>query len=224
MSETEQEGAEVEQPDETGDTEDGDETETGDADEQDEIDPADDPGPVPEPESEAVMEEIGKKLDALTKTVATRISTILGEHALDFEVCDLCSYWNTPGWRKSGQLPEELQEQLAHVIGQHAQSEYVPDSHSAMCAKCNGLGSVLSGSKAMGQQLLPCFECEARGWMPTDDARTKGLGSRLNGPVSTGGDGSVEDHAMQPTVTADTPEIRALKAQGYVVIPPMVGV
>jgi hypothetical protein len=211
---TEEEVAAANEPDETTAPEPDNEPEP-------ETTPDNEPEADNEPESSAVMEEIGKKLDALTKTVATRISTILGENANDFEVCDLCSYWNTPGWRMKGQLPADLTAELLHVLNQHAPSDYIADTHSTVCSKCNGLGAVLSGSKAQGQELLPCIECQSRGWVPTDDARQAGVLARANGAATTGSPGGPDDGAMSPTFDADTPEIRALKAQGFVVIPPI---
>lgn len=180
--------------------------------------------PDEERDPEAVMEEIGKKLDTLTRTVATRISSILGDVAVDFTPCEMCGYFNTPGWRYGGPLPADLTEQLLHLLNQHAPSEYIADTHSTACSHCNGLGMVLSGSKAQGQEILPCIECESLGWLPTDDARRRGRLSLANGEHSPGMPPSGADAAMSPALAADSPEIRALKEQGYVVIPPMVNV
>lgn len=181
--------------------------------------PADEP--APEPSSEAVMEEIGKKLDALNKTVATRIATILGDNALDFEVCDLCSYWNTPGWRHKGHLPEDLKAQMAYLIGQRADADFCSDAHSTACSSCGGEGAVLTGSKVVGQDKLPCVECEGMGWVPTDDARRRGRLQLANGPTATALGVTPQDAAMSPTPQEEDPEVAALRAKGYVVVPPI---
>jgi len=177
--------------------------------------------PEPEPESQAVMEEIGKKLDALNKTVATRISSILGDQATDFEVCDLCSYWNTPGWRHSGHLPEDLRDQLAYLIGQRPHSELKHDQHSAVCSYCDGEGVVDTGSKVPGQTALPCVECEGMGWTPTDDARRRGRMSLPNGPTAQALGVTPAEAAMNPAPVEEPPEVAALRQQGYLVVAPI---
>lgn len=221
MSDTEHDQAEPDEtttaePDETDDDDDA----AGD-DETDETDETDAPEPAPEPESQAVMEEIGKKLEALTKTVATRISTILGDQALDFEVCDLCSYWGTPGWRHSGQLPADLTEHLLHLLNQRAPGDYRVDPHSRQCETCGGEGVVDTRSKVPGQNLLPCVECNANGWIATDDERRPKLLSLANGPTFTPGAAAPADAAMTPTPPAEPPQVAELRAQGYVIVPPI---
>ena len=177
--------------------------------------------PEEQPDSQALMEEIGKKLDALQKTVATRISTILGEHANDFEVCDLCSYWNTPGWRMKGHLPEELRISLAHVIGQRLPGHLQEDKHSRACPDCGGEGAVKTGSNVPGQDTLPCVECEGMGWMPTDDARRRGRLPLANGATAQALGVAPQDLAMSPTPQEEPPEAVALRQMGYVVVPPI---
>lgn len=177
--------------------------------------------PEQEPDSQAVMEEIGKKLDALTKTVATRISSILGDAALDFEVCDLCSYWNTPGWRHSGHLPEDLRAQMAYLIGQRAPSDLKPDPHSKPCDTCDGEGFVDTRSKVSGQEALPCVECNGMGWLPTDEARRRALLPLANGPAQPSGFPSPADQAMHPEPVAEPPSVAELRQQGYLVVAPI---
>jgi hypothetical protein len=221
MSETEQE---TPQPDETPDVP-GPPDEQVEPDEDEENEPAAPDAPLEEPDtepsSEAVMEEIGKKLDSLQKTVATRMSSILGEHALDFEECDLCSYWNVPGWRMKGILPEELQTQLFVLLNQRAPSDLKPDPHSTVCTTCGGEGFVKTPSKVAGQEQLPCVECEAMGWLPTDDVRRRGRLSLPNGPTTQSFGATPQEAAMAPMVVEEPPEVTALRKAGYVVVPPI---
>ena len=193
-------------------------------------DPPEDPGepeqpaeePAGEPESAALMEEIGRKLDSLQKTVATRMSSILGEHALDFEECDLCSYWNVPGWRMKGHLPEDLRAELAALIGQRIPGTLKEDRHSHACPDCGGEGEVKTGSNVPGQDKLPCVECEGMGWQPTDDARRRGRMSLTNGVTAQALGVTPQDAAMQPAPLEEDPEVARLRSAGYVVVPPMV--
>jgi hypothetical protein len=179
------------------------------------------PAPDTEPESQALMEEIGKKLDGVQRYVARKMSEILGEHANDFEVCDLCSYWNTPGWRHTGQLPAELIDQLLHVLGQRSPTDLREDRYSEACDRCNGEGVVLTGSKVPGQDRLSCVDCNGMGWVPVGTERTGRVLSLANGPTAQALGEASADVAMQPAPPTDTPEIRSLRDQGYVVIPPI---
>lgn len=201
---------------EAADDEAGDET-AGDDEQPDET-PADEP--VNEPDSLAQMEEIGKKLDGVQKYVARKMGEILGEHAADFEVCDLCSYWNTPGWRHTGQLPAELIDQLLHVLNQRAPADLLTDEYSRACTKCNGEGIVLTGSKVPGQDRLPCVDCKGLGWQPVGPERGGALLARANGPATPYGTLSTDDVGMRPAIPEEAPEVQALRAQGYLVVPP----
>ena len=194
-----------------------------DADDGDDGDEGNEQEPEQEQEksSDAQIEDIYKKLNTQTRANATRISTILGDEAVNFDTCPMCSYFNTPGFVYSGQLPADLTEHILHLLNQHAPSEYIADTHSETCASCNGLGMVLSGSKAPGQELLPCVECGSKGWVANDGVRGGVALSAANGVLDPAGNASSGDAAMAPTFPTDTPEIRALKAQGYVVIPPV---
>lgn len=173
--------------------------------------------PVHESSTEFQMEEIGKKLDGLNKHVAKRLGEILGDDATLFEVCEVCSATNTPGYRLSGPYPPEVEAAVRHVMGQHSPTDYSPDSYSRKCDKCNGLGATASGSLVPGQDTLPCFDCKARGWVPVGTER-----SGLSVVPPSGGDGGGEQAPpfVPAPVESDTPEVAALKAQGYVIIAP----
>ena len=192
---------------------------------QEEDEPAAPPEAPPEPSSALAMEEIGKSLDKLQKHVAKRISEILGDAATEWEECEVCNYWNTPGWRHKGPLPAEVEEVLRVALGENALADYKPDEYSRTCDRCNGLGEVLTGSKVQGQQALTCMFCKGMGWVPIGNERATGAFAMPNGQAA----------APPPTLTpaapppADTPEIAAakalLQAHGNMIIPlaPAVG-
>jgi hypothetical protein len=191
------------------------EPETSDAPE-----PAPEPEPEPEPDTEpesgAMMEAMGKQLDQLQKHVATRIGKILGDQATEWEECEVCSYWGTPGWRHKGPLPSEVEDVVRAALGQHSLAALKKDQYSDVCTKCDGEGFVSTGSKVPGQQELPCLNCKGLGWVPTPDGQRSGGIFTPNGPQLA---------AVPPTVAAqpaepDPPEVAALKAQGYMVIAP----
>lgn len=190
--------------------------------------PTDDGDPEPEPESEsdtqpsteAVSEEIGKKLDALQKHVAKKMGDILGEDVTMFEVCEVCSYTNTPGWRLSGPYPPDVETAVRHAMGQHAPAEYKTDGYSSVCTQCEGLGQTQSRSKVPGQDLLVCYGCKGRGWVPVGPERGGApLVVQSGDTISNAENGEVYAvTAVEPEL--DSPEIAKLKADGYIIIQP----
>jgi hypothetical protein len=173
-----------------------------------------------EPSTEAVSEEIGKKLDKLQKYVANKMGDILGEDTTLFEICEVCSYTNTPGWRLSGPYPPDVELAVRHAMGQHAQTEYKMDGYSAVCDKCDGLGQTQSRSKVPGQDLLVCFGCKGRGWIPVGSERGgTPLVAQNGGTLHNEENGQTFD-VIDVQTRADSPEVAALKAQGYIIIDP----
>lgn len=175
----------------------------------------------PQPDTEAVSEEIGKKLDALQKHVAKKMGDILGEDAAMFEVCEVCSYTNTPGWRLSGPYAPEVEAAVRGVLGTHGIGEYKTDTYSRVCDICEGLGKTSTGSRVPGQETQTCVDCKGRGWLAVGPERG---GAPL---VAQGGDQLTHDQSgasfdvieVQPQL--DTPEMAALRAAGYILIPPV---
>lgn len=222
MSETEQEATDLETaiaaemtPDETGPPEDA------PAEVEEESDALAEP--ETEPDSQAEMEAIGKKLDALQKYVARKMGDILGEQAQSFEECEVCSYYNTPGWRLSGPYPTEVDTAVRTVLGMRSPAELAKDNYAHVCDACNGFGETLSGSKVPGRETLPCYVCKANGWVPVGDERANTGLFVANGPAAAftpPADSIAPQFTQDP---ADEPEVAALKAKGYMVVPPFVG-
>lgn len=173
------------------------------------------------PEASAHMEEVGKQLDALNKTVATRLGRILGDDAIDLDPCPWCSYFNTPGHVFRGVLPNDLRTHIAHLIGERAPEDFEKDSYSRACDKCRGLGETLTGSKVPGRERLPCYDCGGNGWIAVGNERASTVLSRANGPAAAVAPLSPADVAMQPAPTVEPAEAAALRAQGYIVVPPV---
>lgn len=177
--------------------------------------------PVEAQEAGARMEEVGKQLDALNKTVATRLGRILGDDAIDLDPCPWCSYFNTPGHVFRGVLPNDLRTHIAHLIGERAPEDFEKDSYSRACDKCRGLGETLTGSKVPGRERLPCYDCSGNGWIAVGNERASTVLSRANGPASAVAPLGPADVAMQPAPTVEPAEAAALRAQGYIVVPPV---
>ncbi len=175
-----------------------------------------------EPSSLANVEAIGKKLDLLSKHVAKRMGEILGDDANEFEECEVCTFWGTPGWRHKGPLPSAVEDVLKVALGGHASAEYRPDEYSRECDRCNGLGVVLTGSKVLGQETLQCMKCHGMGWQPIGNERATGAFAYQNGPAAA------PPPVLTPAAAAppESPEIAAAKAlltgAGWMAFPPIV--
>lgn len=187
------------------------------------------PEPEPEPdpeqqESQARMEDVGKKLDGLTKHVAKRMGEILGEDATLYQPCPCCTNFQTPGWVPPIDPPADVRAEIAHYMGQFAETDYKPDNYSRVCDECGGLGETLTGSKVPNQGTLTCIPCKGRGWVPVG-AERGGAGPIPDMPTNGDALHSPEGELLTPAVSPqDSEEVAALKARGYVVIsPPSLG-
>jgi hypothetical protein len=194
------------------------------ADEQDEQDEQDEaaeaaPEPEPEPEPESIRDDrdFEKALKALEKEAARhadRIVQIMGEDAQTLEPCPLCAP-STPGFRWPV-MPEG--EQLARVkaaIGEPVAPDYEKDRYSNTCDACKGYGRTRTGSKVPGQGDVTCFACKGRGWIPVGTERASGAITAANGTPEIGTPPVVYGDVAEP------PEAAALKALGYIVVPPV---
>jgi hypothetical protein len=183
------------------------------------------PEPEPEPEPEQFTEEIGEKraksLDLLKKHNSKRLGEIFGDDAVGLVECPVCTYWNLPGWIPPVELPEDVRATMQHMLGQHAATDYRPDSYSRECDTCGGLGETRSGSKKPGYELVVCIPCGGKGWIAVGPERGGALRAVPNGaaaPAPLAAAPEPVQYAPQPEKTA---EVLALEGAGYVVIPPM---
>lgn len=194
----------------------------------DEPEPATSDEPEPEPETppqsigEAEIEAIGKKLDGLRKHVTKRMGEILGDDAPLYRECMCGELFNTPGWLPPIDPPPDAQAFMYHWLGQHAPSDYQKDQFSRECPDCNGMGEVLTGSKVQGQVTLPCITCSGMGWADAGRAQRIAASRVPNGPQPVTPLPASPEGAAFTAPAEDTPEIAALKAQGFIIIPPMV--
>lgn len=188
------------------------------------VPPEPEPEPEPDPErqeSQARIEEVGKKLDGLQKHVTKRLGEILGDDATVIEPCPCCTPMGMPGWVWPGEPPEDVRAELYHYLGSFAPQDYKPDDYARKCDKCNGLGETATGSLVPNMQTITCYDCKGKGWVPVGPERASGVlpipelppNGDLHSP-----EGVLLAPAPQP---ADTEEIAALKRAGYVVIPPI---
>lgn len=187
----------------------------------DEPDTEPEPEPDTEPSSFDAMEAMGRSFTKLTAHVEKRSREILGDSFEDFEPCECCNYWGTPGWRMKGPLPEAVENVLRLALDGHASDEWKADEYSRACEKCNGIGQVLTGSKADGQQTIQCLACKGMGWVPVGSERATGAFAMPNGgtpapaPIVSG---LTPVAPEDPAVTAAK---QALSDAGYFIVPPV---
>lgn len=174
-------------------------------------------------DTEALSEATGKKLDALQKHVARKMGDILGEDVTLFEVCEVCSYTNTPGWRLSGPYPPEVEAAVRGVLGMHGLSEYKTDTYSRVCDVCDGLGRTSTGSRVQGQETQVCVDCKSRGWLAVGPERGGApLVVSQGDQITNEANGQTLD-VIEVQAQLDTPEMAALRADGWVLVPPFKG-
>lgn len=196
--------------------------------------PQDEPEPVEEPEepeepgdeqlrrdanearaqTEAEVNRINTALGKEAQRHANRVVEIMGADSEILEMCPLCLPL-IPGFRYP-QPP--VAEQLAAVkeaIGEPATPNYQPDQYSKVCDVCDGLGGVLTGSKVANQATLPCKKCGAKGWLPIGPERQNEQAAPISGPAPP------VLYQVPEVSTPDPPEVEALKALGYIVVPPI---
>lgn len=184
------------------------------------------PEPEPEPdqesqESQARIDEVGKKLEGLQKHVTKRLGEILGDDATEIVPCPCCTAFGMPGWVWPIAPPDDVKAELYHYLGSFAPTDYKKDSYSRECEKCGGLGETLTGSKVPNMGTITCYDCKGMGWVPVGDERAGNRAPIPNLPNGNGLD-SAEGQLLTPAAEiTDTPEVAALKRQGYVVIPPV---
>jgi hypothetical protein len=155
-----------------------------------------------------------KKLDQLAGHVAKRYGEILGADLDGFVGCPLCASWY-PGIRLPVMPDYDTVAAVKVAIGEDPDPPLSADQFSRQCEVCGGQGKVLTGSNVQGQKSAQCLECDGRGWVPTDDRRRPGHLTAAS-PIPAAGSAPV------PVPNGDEPaEVQALKALGYIVVPPM---
>lgn len=191
------------------------------AQDEDEPDAPPDEAPQAQGLTEDDVKRIEKSLDGLKKHVSRRLGEILGEMASGYVECEMCSTFDTPGWRPDIELPEEVAAAVRGVLGENALAELRDDPHSRTCPECAGLGQTLTGSKVPEWYAITCAKCQGRGWEATDATRQYGGVTVANGALPEG-EIAHAGPPMSPTPENVPPEADALRARGFIVIPPAI--
>lgn len=175
-----------------------------------------------EVKAEKEAAKVREKLDAEAERHRTRLAEILREDVLSLVPCELCRA-DLAGWVETATpLPDEVKQRVRIQIGDREPENWQKDTHSERCGVCDGLGEVQTGSRVHGQEVMPCVECQGKGWVATDDKRLGFRPPALPSPPAVGtpdeGNGTVVSH---PALSGDDQaEIDRLRSKGIVVIVP----
>jgi hypothetical protein len=167
----------------------------------------------PQAMSEKDIEAAFRKLDREADRHRKRVSEIMGDEFGVLLACPLCDAVN-PGYvLPTPDVPQRFPA-VREFMGDSQPRELKHDQNISRCQVCDGWGTVESGSRVQGQTELACTECGGKGWLgQRAGLATLPLGVPL--PVGNG----LQDVTVSEA-GGDSPEVAALKAQGYIVLDP----
>lgn len=167
MSDTEhEEQPEQETPDAPEVDDDPDQTE-GDEDEV----------PFEEPEQPAESEQpsdeerskMFAKIDGSFNTYKRAVERNLEDELPDWLFCPLCAAGAVPGFvnrHDLGRVPEQVQANVGQFLGFARETEYPAARGITVCADCEGLGKVSTGSRVADHMTITCPTCGGYGYTP----------------------------------------------------------
>lgn len=188
--------------------------------------PVEDPDESPQepaPKTDREMEAVFKKLDKLRKDVATRVSNILEDEAVNLMECPLCAAV-APGYLWSPDVAALHEEQVAAIrllLNMPVATDYKQSEAFRVCDKCDGLGRVRTGSKVQNHEIAECPRCFAKGYIPAPvqlvengNGHAHEQDASLTGPTVYGNEVPQAD----PNTAA---LIESLKDRGYMIVEPL---
>jgi hypothetical protein len=152
--------------------------------------------PPPPPDTEADVEAKIKKLATASRNYSRRIVEILGDDLDGWLTCELCEA-HYPGIRLPVPPDEALAAKLRSILGMPALENYRRDNQYNPCATCDGLGTILTGSKVAAHMTRTCGACKGTGYI---DMRT-GEAPTLNGTTTP------NVHLPEPIPTEEAPDV-----------------
>lgn len=168
--------------------------------------------------SEAEIEKAAKQVDQLRKSVANRVGSIFGDDANFLVSCPLCA-GTAPGWLwppSEAPLPDEQVRAVFTTLGVIEPKEYQHFESYQRCEDCEGLGSVKTGSRVPGFDVVACPTCAQKGYI---------MAAPLPLPVNGSSAASAEITVTGPSVIdpadADDPAVAELRRRGFTVVPPI---
>jgi hypothetical protein len=169
-------------------------------------------------DEQRAIDKMFKSFEGEAKRHDDRVEVIAGDSADDLLQCPMCAPDEgqppIPGWLLPVKPSEEKIANVRLAIGLAPKIDYREDPHSQVCPTCGGLKSVLPTGGDSTAPLLGCADCKSQGWIATDEVRGGAVTNGVN-------EQNVELRlADAPKLEPDSPEVAALKQQGYTVIAP----
>lgn len=121
-------------------------------------------------ENEAEMLAANKKVAQSAKTYWESVRRNYGDDLGGFHECPLCVGY-PPGLYFPSELPPEKAAALRTILGMPSIENYKRDNAYATCSTCDGLGTVLTGSKVPKEMTARCFDCAGKGFIAHDPER-----------------------------------------------------
>lgn len=175
---------------------------------------ADDPPQDEAPDAKEI-EKAFKALGKVRELVARRVGDILGDDATQLIPCPTCQDL-APGfvWPPNvAPLSPEAEAGTLLLLGMQKPQDLQPHPNASLCDTCKGKGQVQTPSLVPGYDVVDCPACAATGRILTSNVVPIGnpTAPAEPTPILTG-----------PTAIPQTlpPEAEALRAQGYMVVPP----
>lgn len=202
--------------------------ETGGEVEEPELEPDDDttepesePEEDTEPSSLTMAMEREKEWDRVRRYLSKNFTEIEGDDAERYAECPYCNATGTPGYMALGPIPDELHGLTYQLLSMRPPADLKKDPYTLQCATCGGEAETQTGSRRAGQETIPCYDCQGKGWIANGPERAGGLMAVPNGPSALHAPPLDTSGPLFVPPANEPPEAAALRAQGYVLVPPM---
>jgi hypothetical protein len=148
--------------------------------------------------TDAAMLDANKKVARAAQTYWNKVREQYGGDLGGFHECPLCVGY-PPGLYWPSELPAEKAAALKTILGQPALENYKRANAYGVCATCDGLGTVLTGSMVPAHMTHQCVDCTGRGYI-AHEAKWEGPARSpiLDAPVNGGEEAPAEAPAFDP--------------------------
>ena len=150
------------------------------------------PEPEPEPEPEPADDAQVQALFRAVKNYSKAVVGVLGADLGDFALCPCCDP-RTPGLYLEHPHTDEQMAQLRAIVGLPSLENYRRDNRYAPCSTCDGLGTVLTGSRVPAHMTGRCVDCNGSGYISHDAGRPTPEPAPILSALGNGGELSPDD-------------------------------
>jgi hypothetical protein len=148
--------------------------------------------PEPEPEPEPADDAQVQALFRAVKNYSKAVVGVLGADLGDFTLCPCCDP-RTPGLYLEHPHSDEQMAALRAIVGLPSLENYRRDNRYSPCATCDGLGTVLTGSRVPAHMTGRCVDCNGSGYISHDAGRPTPEPAPILSALGNGGELSPDD-------------------------------